>query len=129
MTDPIGGDTPATHPRLNDGLYRAHRALFIFYALVLSLLLLACAWNLVDDGSGFGLIPFVMCLLFVGPIATAHGFAARGARLGKPWGRTISRAVAVLLLFGVPIGTLIGIYILYQTGDGRWRDGEGPVSA
>lgn len=124
MNDSVGGNISANQPRLNDGLYRAHRALFVLYALLLSLMLLACGWAVMDGASGFGLFPLAMGLMIFGPIATAHGFAARGARLGKPWGRTLSRVVGVLLLFGFPVGTLIGIYILIQTGSNRWHGGE-----
>lgn len=66
------------------------------------------------DDYGAGLIGLTIL-----PIAILRWYAARGA-LGKQWGRTTSRIIAVLMIFGVPIGTLIAIYIFSQTG-AKWQ--------
>ena len=47
----------------------------------------------------------------------AHHFTAKGARESKPWARTSSIIISVLLLLGFPVGTLIGVYLLSNT----WR--------
>jgi hypothetical protein len=61
----------------------------------------------------------VMAIVWL-PFAFLHRCAARGARLGTAWGRTTSRVIAVLLLFGFPIGTLIAVYIFSRTGE-KWQ--------
>jgi hypothetical protein len=44
-----------------------------------------------------------------------HFLTARACRNDKPWGRKASIALSVLMLFGFPVGTLVGIYLLVNT--------------
>jgi hypothetical protein len=50
-----------------------------------------------------------------GIVFLAHFITAKGARQSKPWARTASIVISVLLLLGFPVGTLIGIYLLANT--------------
>lgn len=91
-------------------VYRAHRALSLLYGLLLlAFLALALSADPVDVSMlAFGLI-------VGGAVLAAHVFAARGAKAGNPSTRMLSTAIAVLMLLGFPIGTLIGLYILVYT--------------
>jgi hypothetical protein len=52
-------------------------------------------------------------------IVVPHGLASVWAYQGNSKGRILSNILGVMLLFGIPIGTILGIAILRQTGD-RW---------
>lgn len=54
----------------------------------------------------------------------AHGFAMRGTSQGKEWGRTLSKVIGFLSLFGFPLWTIIGIMILRQTGEAWEHEGQ-----
>ena len=76
------------------------------------------AWNRGNDAVGLGLV-------FVGigvPLGLFHWLAAKGAKTGTRWGRNMSRVFGVFALFGFPIGTILGIYVLGQTG-AKWVSG------
>jgi hypothetical protein len=62
----------------------------------------------------------ILSLIFWG-VFMLHRVVARGALEGMPWSRTASRVIAVLMLFGVPIGTFIGLYLLLNTRKARWQ--------
>jgi hypothetical protein len=62
---------------------------------------------------------YFMASFFVG-LFLLHYLTARGAKESKPWARTSSMVISVLLLFGFPLGTLVGIYLLSNT----WRSWE-----
>jgi hypothetical protein len=47
-----------------------------------------------------------------------HGTAL--AHLNSAWERLTSRVIAVLLMFGFPIGSLLAIYIFSRTGE-KWQ--------
>jgi hypothetical protein len=85
----------------------AHRAIAVGYALIAALIAFAGARE--HDGSvGFALgLAFVFAL-----IAALHGAIAFGAARRNPTARAASVALACLMLFGFPIGTLIGVYLL-----------------
>jgi hypothetical protein len=101
---------------MNSGLTRLHTIIFSFYAF---LAVLAVLFSFTDDGHGTAILACVILL----PIAFLHWCAARGARRGERWGRLTSRVIAVLMIFGFPIGTLIAIYIFSQTGQ-KWQATE-----
>ena len=104
---------------MNVHLARVHRCLCSIYFGLSTILLVAAAWALVghdgETATGF----FGLALLF-SPGGIAHFAAAWGAARGKAYGRTMSRVLGTLLLFGVPIGTLIGIYIYTKLGK-QWQ--------
>ena len=73
----------------------------------------------------YGLVLCLLCLVEaeVGPVqlsATDAFFplllivAAVGAILRKPWGRWLCYAFSVLLLLGAPLGTIIGVLMIYH---------------
>jgi hypothetical protein len=102
---------------LNSGLYKLHRLFFIAFAAFAVLMALSGLGSAIrgQEGAGIGLIG--ICLM---PIGVAHWFAARGARDGASYGRTISRIIGSIWLIGIPIGTALGIYVWSQTGDDKW---------
>jgi len=95
---------------MNNGLYRLHRVIFIGYAVFA---VLAAFVGIVQGGESLGFSLVGIGLL---PIGALHYYAAKGAKEGKAWGRTTSRIIAAVMLFGVPIGTITGIYIFTKTG-------------
>lgn len=102
---------------LNQMLFRAHRAFFIFYAIITVLFVFVLAVQVTRSTFDFASLLFVVVF---SPLAACHYYAAKGARNGTTWGRTLSRVIGAIMLIGVPVGTLIGIYILMQTGK-KWR--------
>jgi len=96
---------------MNNALYRAHRLLYVFFACLAAVVAI----------KGMGLcIPNLS-------IAVIHYFAAEGTRDGKYWGKILSRIIATIMLLGFPIGTVIGIYLLMQTGK-KWESNILPRS-
>lgn len=91
-------------------VYRAHRALALLYFLLI--VLLAVIYLVADDVSGASI---AFPVLVMGILFAAHYFTAKGAKESRPWARVSSIVIALLLLLGFPIGTLIGIYLLYNT--------------
>jgi hypothetical protein len=103
----------------NAKLSRIHRILAIAYAvgglLLLFLTLTAprgAGWAVAAFGGALGTISIIVL----------HCFAARGAREGTNWGRTLSRIIGIVLFIGLPLGSIPGAYILMQTGK-RWESG------
>jgi hypothetical protein len=94
---------------------RAHRALSWLYLVIIAsiVVLMFLRSGGIDLG---GVVPLVI----MSAIFLAHHVTAKGARQSKPWARTSSIVISVLLLIGFPIGTLIGIYLLSNT----WRPWE-----
>jgi hypothetical protein len=108
---------------MNYKLFRVHRTLAVAYMafiVIFALLGIIAAINHGEWQVGF-------IGLGVLPIAVVHWCAAKGARLGKRWGRLTSRVIGIVLLVGFPIGTAIGVYILSQTGK-KWQ-AEGKATA
>lgn len=103
---------------LNPGIVRVHRIFYLAYfafAIIFALLGAAQLINGHPQDAWMGLIG-----LFTVPVGLVHWCAARGARQGKRWGRVLSSVIAVLLLFGFPIGTAAGIYLLVKLGS-NWQ--------
>ncbi len=88
----------------------------VFYAL---LVVLACAVHVEGDkASGIGVL--ILAAIFGIPLLL-HYLAMRGVRAGKRWGRNLSRVLGVLMLFAVPIGTILGAFMLMRTGKVDWQ--------
>ncbi len=94
---------------------RAHRAISWLYLVIIAMIvvLMVSRPNEID-------LAVIAPLIIMSAIFLAHHITARGARQSKPWARTSSIIISVLLLVGFPIGTLIGIYLLSNT----WRPWE-----
>ncbi|MGX5649000.1 hypothetical protein ACWKW4_01940 [Hydrogenophaga borbori] len=89
---------------MNKSLPSDHRCLAVFYALVVAVL---CGLNLAGDRpSGDGAI--ALATVFGLPVML-HLIALKGVRSGQLWGHNLSRAIALLMLFAVPIGTVFGV--------------------
>lgn len=94
-------------------VFRAHRALAWFYALIGVGVTAAAAL-----GTGRGFEPGMLAILVVfGLIFAVHYLTARACKAGSEGGRIASIVIACFMLIGFPIGTLIGIYLLSNT----WR--------
>ncbi|UHQ19730.1 hypothetical protein LVB87_00740 [Lysobacter sp. KIS68-7] len=106
----------------NIKVYRAHRALSWLYLLCLSLFALMAAMS-----PKVSLVSLAFPLILFSVVFLAHHLTAKGAKQSKPWARTSSIVISVLLLFGFPVGTLIGIYLLSNTWS-PW-DNASPVGA
>src|SRR5688572_9379374 len=88
------------------GIVMASLAFFIFTA---------------DDpapGASVILLFFLIPLLF-------HFFVAKGAKQGKSWARRASMVIGILMLFGFPIGTIIGVYLISNAWN-DWAPSKGP---
>lgn len=92
---------------------RAHRALAWFYA-VLGIMMVAALG--VSD-AGFNAAGVLLVASIIGAAFALHYFVAKGAMEKKRWAKNTSRGVAVLMLFGFPVGTLIGIYLLVNSSN------------
>ena len=104
----------------NIKVYRAHRAISWLYLLCISLFALMAFMS--PDVS---LASMAFPLALFTAVFLAHHITAKGAKQSKPWARTSSIVISVLLLLGFPVGTLIGIYLLANT----WRPWDGHPSA
>lgn len=105
-------------------VFRVHRALGILYGVF------AVAFTAIIFTSGTtdrdGGLPLFL-LVFFGAISAIHIFTGRACRQGKQGGRQASIVIACLMLFGFPLGTLIGVYLLSNTWK-QW-DSESALSA
>ncbi len=92
-------------------VFRTHRALAWFYG-VLGFALFA-AYLIGTRGRLNWDLAFLICLVALP--AMIHYATAKACKEGRPGGRTASIAIAILMLFAFPIGTIIGIYLLINT--------------
>jgi hypothetical protein len=111
-------------------VFRAHRAFGFLYGLLSALVLLGLVALVVDGKSDIGkVLPGLLIpLVFLGGLSALHLMAARGARQGRQWARTMSRVIAAFMLLGFPIGTLIAIYLFLNTSK-PWNVAPTPVAA
>jgi hypothetical protein len=97
---------------LNPGLSTVHLIALTAYGAIWILLSIAGSkngWDIVFGG-GFFLVLTIL-----------HWYGRKGARLGTRYGRNISRTFGIIWLFGFPIGTALGIYMLIRASDGKWK--------
>lgn len=103
---------------MNASLVRIHR--FLYLACLASFLVLVFViWSFAEGDKA---ATIAISFAFAAPLFAMHYFGSIGARGGKAWGRTLSRILGIMLLFGIPIGTAIGVYLLSQTGE-KWESG------
>ena len=103
----------------NNGLYRLHRFLLIVdisFIVIFAILGAGAFFGPHSEDAGLGFAGIVIL-----PFAVIHYYAAIGARTGKPWGRSLSRFIAAIMILGIPVGTMIGIFILNRTGK-KWQE-------
>lgn len=95
----------------------AHIGLCVFYAAVAALLFALLGGR----SAGADVIGTVVFMVMLG---VGHGVIAYGAASAAPWARVASQVVGCLLLFGFPIGTAIGVYLLVNL---KWPTTEHAV--
>jgi len=78
-----------------------HRGLAVFYAV---LAVFALAFAAPREAGGAAVVVLLVCAI--------HSVIAFGAARRARWARLSSMVVACLMLVAVPIGTVIGIYLL-----------------
>jgi cytochrome bd-type quinol oxidase subunit 2 len=94
-------------------VFRMHRILGLLYALLgLSFSVIVFLGSTSQNGDA--LLAITLLAIF-GGIATIHFLIASACKAGKEGGRTASTIISCLMLLAVPIGTLIGIYLLANT--------------
>ena len=99
---------------------RTHRALSWLHALgaaLIFLVLLQSFFSKAPDESPGGVL---LLLGIVMGVVALHRSAARAAERNRPWARSLSRTIAAFLLIGFPLGTAIGLYMLYNCRRKRW---------
>ena len=112
---------------IDTGKSRNGRVFRIHIALAILNLVLAAVILLGESHDEAGSLMFAGIYFVV--IVTLHATAAWGARSGNEYSRWVSRIIGVLMLLGVPIGTMIGIALLTGTGKKWQKAGEGTTSA
>jgi hypothetical protein len=104
----------------NIKVFRVHRALYWFY-LVLLIIIAAVVFTHLDQLDLALVAPVVLLVaLFLVLFVTA-----KGAKACTRWGRICSMVIGVVLLFGFPVGTIIGVYLLANT----WRPWDRPATS
>jgi hypothetical protein len=63
----------------------------------------------------------IFAIAIILALATFHCWVGFGIRRLRPWARTTAIAVAFFQLFAVPIGTIIGLYIIYLLTNQKWK--------
>ena len=53
-------------------------------------------------------------------------YTGSAVRQHKQWARMVGMLYAVLILLGFPIGTIIGVYILWNLGR-KWKESSSPA--
>jgi len=113
---------------MNPGLQRIHRLFAVIFGVVVigavligviggvRELIVASFHDSIVTLSG----SLLAVVLFV-PFFLAHWYAAKGAKLGKSYGRVISKVIAFLWIFGFPIGTILACYVFPKTNDALWN--------
>jgi hypothetical protein len=101
---------------MNRSLARIHLGLVIFYGLIAAII---CTMYLAGNKSDT--IGILILLAMFGVLPTLHLVALRGVRTGRAWGRWLSRTLGFFLLFAVPIGTILGIFVLMRTRRKDWE--------
>lgn len=101
---------------MNRSLARIHLGLTIFYGVVAALICAAYLSGEKADRTGI-----LILLAIFGTLPALHFLALQGVRTGQRWGRWLSRVLGFFLLFAVPIGTILGTFVLMRTGRKDWQ--------
>lgn len=108
----------------HEKIARAHRSLSWFYG-GLALLLLGLA---LIPGSEFPMEAASGGIILLGLLFSIHYFTAQAAFARKPGARYASIAIGLVMLPGVPIGTIIGGYLLFNASE-SWDEPAGASAA
>lgn len=104
----LRGEVTWKEPQLGTGHEKVARVHQIFGAFYGAMALLFLGVFLVSDSRDDGRMAV---LIFVIP-ALVHGLLAFGAIRRHGWSRVASLIMGVLMLPGIPIGTIAGIYLI-----------------
>ena len=103
--------------QLNRKLYFTHNLLAIFYALILVLgIFLYTEHRSIFDKTWFLYAFFILFFLI-----NIHYQTALEVEIGLKAGKIVSRVIAYLLLICFPVGTCIGVFILFLTSEAKWQ--------
>lgn len=114
LPDPGHQDLSEEVVQPNIKSWRVHRVLSGLYGLI-ALMLLALPYVARTGNEGLRSAEMAIASsvpLFFFALATFHHFVSRGAKERKRWARIGSIILACSLLPGVPVGTIIGVYLL-----------------
>lgn len=100
---------------------RVHRGLSWLYGAIAACMAIPAfmARNAPDLGALYAVV------VVFGALAVLHHFIGKGARQMKDGARVASLIIGLLMLFGFPVGTIIGIYLLANARDWATDDEEG----
>lgn len=102
---------PAVEPHIKTS--RVHRGLSWLFAF-LGLMLLLLPFMALASGENGTAAEFASMFIFpagMWSLSLFHHFVGRAARERKPWARIASMCSAALMLFAVPLGTMIAVYL------------------
>jgi hypothetical protein len=121
------GQNPVAKLAPHAGLARIHFVLAIFLG-ILTLAMLAAIIVMIGTSpeaayAAGTALPYVLVVL---AWTALHFFAWRKCKKQDKTGRDISMVLGLLMLFGFPIGTVIGVFMIIRVM--RWKD-EKPVPA
>ena len=104
--------------RLNKKLFYIHRFISCFFLLILiaAIILILFYVGRVED-PGF---LFIFFSLYIG-MGILHFKASNDVSKGSQSGKRLSQVLGVILLIGFPIGTILGIVILFLTRNKHWE--------
>jgi hypothetical protein len=91
---------------------RIHRLFGGLYAILAVVTLVVVVGLAISNGDG-SILGGLTIAVFFGIPAAIHLLTARAAAKGDGSGKAASTVIAVLMLFGFPIGTVVGAYLLY----------------
>ncbi|MEJ2795599.1 hypothetical protein WAE56_19530 [Iodobacter sp. LRB] len=95
----------------NEKAMAAHRILAIFYTAIAAIVFAVFVFR--SESIKDFAVPLIFCIPVI-----VHGLIAYGAARANSIAQTASIIVALFMLLGIPIGTLIGIYLLRNS---RWE--------
>ncbi|MFZ6640098.1 hypothetical protein ACO0LL_10185 [Undibacterium sp. TC4M20W] len=99
----------------NEVSARVHRWLSYLYGAILVFALL----YFVFGSSVIKVADVLPSVLFFCVLVAIHFFTSVGAQKKEPWARGASIVLGILMLFGFPIGTILGIVLLSNS---NWNE-------
>ncbi len=103
--------------KLNKTLAGFHLGIGLFY---LCALIFVTFFAFLEKSGKADIVSIIFYIVFIAIIAL-HFKAYVEVKKGTQLGRTLSRILGFILLFGFPIGTLIGWMILGYANDKEWQ--------
>lgn len=106
--------------KLNKTLAGFHLGIGLFY---LCALVFVTFFAFLEKSGKADIVSIIFYIVFIA-IIVLHFKASIEVNKGTQLGRTLSRILGFILLFGFPIGTLIGWLILGYAKDGSWQSND-----